>query len=133
MLKNGYINLSIFTSPITCVCNLWLYLMTLDCFNNICFSLALYCADPDKIYPVQHTVMKGDSASFICLTDTRAKWSFNDEELPSNVNTFGKGFLNIKNIAWTNQGYYICEGTAERKKFYTRGLLEITGSFIITK
>ena len=59
-----------------------------------------------------------------------AKWRHDDGNLPTNVQSRGKGTLHIENTSSINTGNYKCEGTStDVETFYAVGILKVKGEY----
>ena len=81
-----------------------------------------------RITPYINSVQIGMNATFECITNTTANWSFNDGDIPANAKIIDSVTLLIQDIKSENKGYYECEGkTSNNKTFFSDGILKILG------
>jgi len=62
--------------------------------------------DNSKIYPRGFLLWEGDNGYFKCLSRSKVKWNYNNEELPSNAVTHNITTILITNVTLLNNGKY---------------------------
>ena len=71
---------------------------------------------------------------FVCISDIKTEWFFNDGFLPSNAiydssNRTKEHKLKIINATIYNEGFYECKGVIDLKVVRARGELKVIGKF----
>jgi len=102
--------------------------------NNIIQSKL---ADNSRIFTKTQMAIKGEDLKIACNSVGLPSWSFNDGELPNNVQPI-KQSIYVMKFQYSNEGKYVCHGetedrswTGERLRFAASTIIRVQGEVLI--
>lgn len=94
--------------------------------------MLLFQSAIEKLKPPVTMAFLGDTKYFTCLSNGHKKWSFNNGELPLNVDILGrpKKYITIKTVVANNEGTYRCVTIKNTGHIHVaEGRLIVSGKF----
>lgn len=92
--------------------------------------------DNTRISPSKRELEEGNNVTFVCYSESKAVWYFENQNIPDNAkslhtDTSNRNVLIISNITAEHNGFYECKGTYYELTFYATGELKVKSKFRI--